>query len=403
MSFARGSCCLAAGAVTALCGLADVRAQTAATCTFDEASATVRVSVDGEPATLSRVGTGAIRLNGVDCGGATATNTDTVVIRGGPLADNVTLSGDFAPGLTHEPGISEIEIQLVSIQNFTWALGNDENTMVGSPGGFDFGGDGDIDVTGLGINALRRILGGNGDDVLDFSDRGGNFALDGESGDDDLTGGSGNNGISGGPGDDTLRGGPGNDRIDGEVGNDTEIGGSGNDTFAQGAAANGSDSITGGAGRDTADYGRRGVSVNVTLGSGDADDGEATEGDDVAGDVENATGGSGDDTLVGTSGRNTLRGEDGNDELLGGANRDLLLGGAGDDFVQGDAGSDNMHGDEGNDVLVGDAAALDRFFAGDGDDEIVGNTDGRAEPVNCGAGTDVVEANDEDNFVDCEL
>jgi Ca2+-binding RTX toxin-like protein len=383
--------------------MTEARAQTAATCSFDAASATVRVSVDGVPATLSRVGTGAIRLNGVACNGATVTNTDTVIIRGGPLSDNITLSGDFAPGVTHEPGISEIEIQLVSIQNFTWALGNDDNVMVGSAAGLDFGGDGDIDVTGLGVNALRRILGGGGDDVLDFSGHGGNFALDGESGDDDLTGGNGRNGMFGGPGDDTLRGGPGNDRLDGEAGNDTEIGGSGNDVFAQGAAANGSDSITGGAGRDTVDYGRRSVAVNVTLGSGGADDGEAGEADEVAGDVEDANGGSGDDTLVGTSGRNTLRGGDGNDELSGGANQDLLLGGAGDDFVDGGAGSDNMHGEDGNDVLVGDGGALDRFFGGDGDDEIVGNTDGRTEPVNCGAGTDVVEANDEDNFIDCEL
>jgi Ca2+-binding RTX toxin-like protein len=402
MQFAR-LCCCAGAAATVLFAHVEVRAQSAPTCSFNPVTATVRVTVDGVPATLSQISSGVLRLNGVPCEGATTANTDTIIIRGGALQDNVTLSGDFTPGLTPEAGVSEVEIRLVSIQNFTWALGQGDNTMSFAAGGIDNGGDGDVDVTGLSVSSLRRVMGGAGDDVLDFSDHAGNVALDGEAGDDDLTGGSGNNLVSGGPGDDTLRGGPGHDRLEGDAGNDTELGGSGNDTFREGPIANGSDTMTGGPGKDTVDYGRRSAGVTATLGSGGNDDGEAGEADVIGGDVENATGGSGDDTLVGTPGRNMLRGGDGNDDLFGEANVDLLFGGAGDDVLDGGTGPDNLQGEEGNDTLIAGAGSIDKFFGGDGDDDIIGNTDGRAEPVNCGAGNDTAEPNDEDNFVDCEF
>jgi Ca2+-binding RTX toxin-like protein len=401
MSFGKVGCSLAV-VLAALLWQAEASAQTASTCSFDPASATVRVTVDGQATTLSRTGPGIIRLNGVACGTATTTNTNRMIVTGGALVDSVTLTGVFAPGLTPEAdGVSEIEVQLINIQNFTWALGSDDDTVafIGS-GRLDYGGDGDADVTGA---VVRTIRGGAGNDLLDFSALGTSFTLDGDTGDDHLIGGNGNNTLIGNEGMDILEGGAGNDSLDGGPGDDTELGGSGNDTFRQGTVANGADTISGGPGRDRIEYRRRTVGVTVTLGAGDGDDGEPGEGDDVARDVEDAVGGSGDDTLVGSTARNTLEGLDGNDELFGGAQADLLRGGPGDDFIQGDGAADVMEGEEGNDVLVGDAAAGDRFVGGDGDDEVVGNTDGNRELVNCGAGNDVVEANDEDNFIDCEL
>ncbi|HTE50208.1 MAG TPA: calcium-binding protein [Kofleriaceae bacterium] len=394
------SCSLVMGAAAALLAHAEARAQTPATCAFNPATAIVNVTVDGVPATLSRTGSGVIRLNSAACGGATTANTDRIVIRGGPLRDIVSLSGTFEPGLTVEPDVSEIEIQLSNIQVFTLNLGGSDDTLVFQGGGLDLGGDGDVDVTGA---VIGNIQGGGGDDLLDFSRNGGNFTLGGGAGNDELIGGSGQNTLIGGAGDDTLRGGAGNDHLEGGPGDDVELGGSGIDRFEQGNAPNGSDFLSGGPQIDTVDYGQRTVGVIVTLGANGEDDGEPGEADEVAGDVENAIGGSGDDTLVGTGGRNTLTGGAGNDELFGGANSDHLFGGDGDDFVQGDAGANDLHGDAGNDVLVGSLQGLEKFFGGDGDDEITLNTDGRIELVDCGLGHDTAEPNDEDRFLECEL
>jgi Ca2+-binding RTX toxin-like protein len=362
----------------------------------------VRVTVDGLAASVSRTAAGVIRLNSVACGEATTTNTNRIIITGGDLLDTVTLIGVFGPGLTAEAdGVSEIEVQLSNIQGLNWSVGaaDDVVTFIGS-GRLDYGGDGDADVTGA---VVRSIRGGLGNDVLDFSGLATTYTLDGDAGDDHLIGGNGNNTLLGNEGMDVLEGGAGNDSLDGGADDDTELGGSGNDTFRQGAAANGADTVSGGGGRDTIDYSRRTVGVEVSLGAGGANDGEAGEGDEIGQDVENATGGSGDDVLVGGTAQNTLSGRDGNDELLGGAQNDVLRGGLGDDFLQGDGAADVMDGEEGNDVLVGDVAAGDRFIGGDGDDEITGNTDGNPERVDCGAGIDTAESNDEDNFIDCEI
>lgn len=400
MSFGKVGCSLAIGVVAALLWHADAGAQTAATCSFNAATAVVTVTVDGVPATVSRTGGGAIRLNSVDCGGATTLNTNRIVIRGGALRDVVSLSGTFEPGLTAETGFSEIEIQLSALESVTWSLGGGDDTLVFAGGGIDLGGDGDVDVTGSPIN---NVQGRGGNDFLDFSARSGNLTLGGGAGNDELIGGSGNNTLIGGADDDTLRGNAGNDHMEGGPGNDVEFGGGGIDRFDQQGAANGSDFMSGGSGIDTVDYGGRTVGVNVTLAAGGEDDGEPGEADEVGTGVENVLGGSGDDVIVGSSGRNRLEGGAGNDEILGGANADSLFGDAGDDFLQGDAGANDMHGGEGNDVIVGSAQGTERFFGDAGDDEITGNTDGRPEIVNCGDGTDTAESNDEDTFIACEI
>jgi Ca2+-binding RTX toxin-like protein len=70
----------------------------------------------------------------------------------------------------------------------------------------------------------------------------------------------------------------------------------------------------------------------------DPDDGFVDEGDDVRADVENITGGSGDDTLTGGIGHDTINGGAGADDISGGAKGatctddvDVLNGGDGDD------------------------------------------------------------------------
>jgi serralysin len=76
--------------------------------------------------------------------------------------------------------------------------------------------------------------------------------------------------------------------------------------------------------------------------------------------IENAIGGSGNDTIVGNIANNTLSGGGGNDTLRGGNGNDTLNGGAGADTLRGDAGNDTLIGGAGNDHLWG-GSGNDRF------------------------------------------
>ena len=69
--------------------------------------------------------------------------------------------------------------------------------------------------------------------------------------------------------------------------------------------------------------------------------------------IENATGGGGNDRLIGNGARNTLTGNGGNDVLAGGSGTDMLKGGAGADTLEGGTGNDTLIGGSGNDRLIG--------------------------------------------------
>ena len=85
--------------------------------------------------------------------------------------------------------------------------------------------------------------------------------------------------------------------------------------------------------------------------------------------IENAKGGSGNDSLTGNIVANTLEGNNGNDNLRGLAGNDTLNGGAGNDTLYGGAGIDSMVGGAGNDwFFVDDAADLIVETAGGGTD-----------------------------------
>lgn len=68
--------------------------------------------------------------------------------------------------------------------------------------------------------------------------------------------------------------------------------------------------------------------------------------------IENATGGLGNDVLLGNSAANTLTGNGGNDTLMGRGGNDLLLGGDGVDRVTGGDGLDVVTLGGGNDIYV---------------------------------------------------
>ena len=123
--------------------------------------------------------------------------------------------------------------------------------------------------------------------------------VDGSQADDQLTGNAGANILKGWGGNDVLRGGAGADRLDG------------------------------GAGIDTASYYTATTGVSADLGAHTGSGGEAQG--DVLIEIENLTGGQGNDILGGDTGVNILQGWGGDDTLRGGAGADRLDGGAGSD------------------------------------------------------------------------
>jgi Ca2+-binding RTX toxin-like protein len=246
------------------------------------------------------------------------------------------------------------------------------------------------------------IIGGSGDDVLGGDSRANE--IDGGPGDDFIDAGAGNDVVAGGPGDDHLVGGDNEDTITGGAGDDLLEGGNGSDTLSGGAGADsldggpldddldggaGPDRLTGGGGSDRADYGARDAPVSVTL-DGQADDGEAGEGDNVADDVHTLAGGSAGDFLVGGTGDDILQGNGGDDVLAGGpSGNDRFTGGPGMDTTSYAAetapvtatlgGTGGAHGES-------DTIDTEAIVGGSGDDWLHGN--GGANVLDGGPGDD---------------
>jgi Ca2+-binding RTX toxin-like protein len=138
-------------------------------------------------------------------------------------------------------------------------------------------------------------------------------------------GGGGHDTANGGNGNDELIGEDGNDVLAGEAGDDFLDGNSGDDVLIGGA---GSDTLRAGLGSDTASYAGSAGAVTVNIAAQTASGGDA-QGDTLI-DIENATGGLGNDTLTGDGFANVLD---------GGAGIDAMTGGAGDDtYVLDNAG-----------------------------------------------------------------
>ncbi len=181
------------------------------------------------------------------------------------------------------------------------------------------------DDTVYGLEGADLILG-------DF----GYFFADGTP---ELLGGMGNDALYGGDGADQLYGEGGNDVLDGSTDDDALNGGGENDTYLfDGDQSLGSDTITEVAspfgGTDTIDLSTTaGWSVTLDLSSATAQ--AVTPSLTLtlpAGNViENAIGGSRDDTLIGNDLDNRLEGRAGNDTLEGRGGDDMLDGGSGSD------------------------------------------------------------------------
>jgi Ca2+-binding RTX toxin-like protein len=224
-------------------------------------------------------------------------------------------------------------IDTVRTQANAFTLGNNVDNLV-------FIGAGNFSGTG---NALNNVITGNGgsDTLLGLA---GADTLNGEGSDDSLNGGAGNDTLNGGAGNDTFAYvmGDGADAVDGGADSDTlniTAAGAANDaldvvlvggalTSVEGGLVSGVEFVTANlnGGTDTLSYVGTTEAVSVDLSAGSA------SGFASIVNIENATGGSGNDTLIGSSlVSNNLNGGDGADTLDGGTDNDTLVGGAGDD------------------------------------------------------------------------
>jgi serralysin len=95
--------------------------------------------------------------------------------------------------------------------------------------------------------------------------------------------------------------------------------------------------------------------------------------------IENAIGGSGDDSITGNTANNSIQGGAGNDTVMAGDGNDTIDGGSGtsylrgengDDSIQGGAGFDNINGNKGDDTIDGGSGGSDWLVGGQGNDSI---------------------------------
>jgi serralysin len=179
-------------------------------------------------------------------------------------------------------------------------------------------------LTVTGADEIGVIVGTEGGDLLlgtsqaDMIDaRGGSDLVYAAGGDDVVLGGAGNDLLLGDGGDDTIDGGAGVDVIGGGSGDDVLIGGAGGDI------------LSGGAGSDTASYATATTAIVANLAALSGSLGDA------AGDIflliENLTGGTAGDILIGNGGANVLDGGGGADLIGGGLGNDTFIGGSGSD------------------------------------------------------------------------
>jgi Ca2+-binding RTX toxin-like protein len=422
------------------------------------------VLLGGTPINVLAGGDGDDSLDGEAANDVLDGGAGADILAGGAAVDTVTYAGRSAAvvvtidGAANDGTPGELDTVKADVETVIGGSGNDDlsgsilaETLFGGAGADTLRGEGGIDV----------LWGDAGNDLLE----GGAAAdtMNGDDGDDTLEGGAGGDTHNGGAGFDSadysartasvtasldgsandgetvevdnvkpdverLLGGGGDDTLTGNNGINTLEGGAGDDLMDPGKGAG--DQLLGGPGTDTVTYSARTAPVTLDL-DGLADDGELNENDRIDIDVENLTGGAGNDRLAGSAAGNVLSGGTGNDILDGGLGGDLFVGGSGTDTADyssrsaaviadpdgwaddGEAGEydlvetdvEGLAGGSGNDVLTGalgtnmlsggpghdtldGAQGDDDIDGGDGNDDLRGGTG--VDIVRGGAGTDIV-------------
>jgi Ca2+-binding RTX toxin-like protein len=278
-------------------------------------------------------------------------------IDGGADTDTVKLQGNYATALTL------LSTTIVNVEQIDLAAGNSYNLILNNA---TASAALTIDGTALATGQTMTINGSAETSA----------ALT-------LRGGAGNDTLTGGGGGDVLEGGSGNDTLTTGAGADTVGGGDGNDTIALAANLAADDAIDGGTGTDTVTLSGNyagGVTftattmVNVetiTLANGFSyklvlDDATNAAGLTVNGSALVAANAVYLDGSAETGASLTASGGTGNDTLIGGAGDDSLTGGSGNDILRAGAGTDTLSGGSGNDVLElgGNLNAADKIDGG---------------------------------------
>jgi Ca2+-binding RTX toxin-like protein len=346
-----------------------------AACAIDPSGNMTLSVADGETAYVARRASDGKVVANAAIGGAECTVADTKKITiNGDAGDNKVIidyvNGVFGAGVSGGP-------------NIVIALGGetvgDSVKIRGSSGAdlYTFG------VSGAAINSdMLPDISFSGVEDLVVSTGPGNDVVTGD-------GGKGTGlafpvafTVYGGDGDDTLTGGAVTSNL---------YGGEGNDTFKQ-QSAKVADIMDGGNGIDVVDYSVRTSSLTITVGDGNANDGEAGEGDEVQNTIENVIGSSAADSISAAADTvdvaHTFTGGDGDDTLTGGNGVDVLNGGKGNDTLDGGNGDDTLNGNDGNDTLIG-GGGNDILNGNDGDDVLQGGAGN--DTLNGGKGSDTAD------------
>lgn len=133
--------------------------------------------------------------------------------------------------------------------------------------------------------------------------------------------------------------------------------------------------LDGGSGTNTVSYEHSSAAVTVNLSSGSPQSSTGDANGDTLSGFQNVIGSAYDDTLTGTSAANNIQGGDGGDTINGEAGADTLYGGNGVDLLNGGDDGDTLYGGDDGDILDG-GDGVDYLYGEDGDDVLLGGAGG---------------------------
>jgi len=398
------------------------------------------VGVDGTDTVNGGAGSDTLKISGQptnDTLSVTFNGTALTVVAGGAVSGVEVVTADLGGGasdtLNYAAGSAAVTVNLTTgsasgftsiagIENANGGGGNDVFTGNAQANSFNGGGGNDRFVATVGDGSGDSYVGAGGTDTYDLSltaagatvnlTTGISSSLDtgtdglatienviGSQGADFITGGAGVNNLAGQGGNDTFNYamGGGADVIDGGADSDTLAiaGAAGGDvldvlfngsvltTFENGTVGN-VESVTAdlGGGTDTLNYGATASAVTVDLAA------HTASGFSSILNIENVTGGAGNDTLVGDALANNLQGGsgNGNDVITGGGGNDTATGGAGNDtFV-----ASLVVGGDGNDTYTGGAGTDTYDLSGTTAGATVNLSLAGAQLISTDAGTDTL-------------
>jgi Ca2+-binding RTX toxin-like protein len=311
------------------------------------------------------------------------------------LASTVTATGGTLTVAETGDEANQITVSVDADTDAYYSVRDTAATL--TPSGTCLAVDGHFAVCpGTGIKTIIVETGDRADAItLDAATIPGTISetVDGGSGNDYVSGANTPGTVSGGSGNDdvhgrgTVNGGAGSDLLMGSPLADNLRGGSGADTLDGGFGA---DDIAGGSEADSLVYSGRVNGVNVTIGSGNFNDGgpedqTGSRRDTVHGDVEIQFGTERDDVLVGDRTPETLVGLGGDDFEVGNGGGDSVLGGPGGDRQFGKSGNDRLAGGPDDDFLRG-GTGLDVMQGRNGIDRINARDGARDLKISCGPG-----------------